>query len=238
MKKRPPGGWLPTLAAGLVCAVALAGCRNIPPAPPWDAGTSDANVIVYVDSDGDGLCDDTEYARGTDPTIPDTDGDGVSDRVEVDFGFQPTRTDSPDRELLYYVSEAAGASIDVPITYTTSGQGQSFTGAFQSLVVADPFGASIDDYYAGSIALGARPMENVFEVRPEDQRIDGVVGRTELVYSVSFESPPVEARGCMRAYPWRYNIKRNDGRLVFARRYLLVVVPDGASTWCAPTSCI
>lgn len=212
---------------------ALAGCRNPVQPIPQDGGP-DANVVVYTDSDGDGLCDQTELSRGTDPTIPDTDGDGVSDRVEIDFGFQPTRTDSPDRELLLYVSEAAGASIDVPIAHIVRADGESFTGAFQALPVIDAESASAMDFYSGSIAIAADPMQNVFQVVPEEERFDGVIGRTQLLYQVTFQSPAVEPRGCMRAYPWRYNIKRNDGTLVFARRYLLVVVPDGPAAWCAP----
>ncbi|WP_425465176.1 Stk1 family PASTA domain-containing Ser/Thr kinase [Nocardioides humi] len=47
-----------------------------PPAPP-------------TDTDGDGLPDDDEVTRGTDPTNPDTDGDGVSDGDEVAAGTDP-----------------------------------------------------------------------------------------------------------------------------------------------------
>lgn len=42
-----------------------------------------------VDSDGDGMSDEDELRRGTDPLFRDTDGDGVSDYVEVLVDFNP-----------------------------------------------------------------------------------------------------------------------------------------------------
>jgi hypothetical protein len=41
------------------------------------------NGIALVDSDGDGLDDETERRIGTDPLNPDTDGDGFRDGLEV-----------------------------------------------------------------------------------------------------------------------------------------------------------
>ncbi|KPK27164.1 MAG: hypothetical protein AMK69_10880, partial [Nitrospira bacterium SG8_3] len=48
--------------------------------------------LVYVDSDGDGLCDDEEADHGTDPTVKDTDGDGLNDFFEI-------KVSSPGHEL-------------------------------------------------------------------------------------------------------------------------------------------
>ncbi|MDQ6524014.1 Stk1 family PASTA domain-containing Ser/Thr kinase [Nocardioides sp. LHD-245] len=58
-----------------------------------------SNVVIFVstyepappptDTDGDGLPDDDETARGTDPANPDSDGDGVSDGQEVANGTDP-----------------------------------------------------------------------------------------------------------------------------------------------------
>jgi hypothetical protein len=46
-------------------------------------------IDVFVDTDGDGLGDADEAARGTDPRNPDTDGDGLRDGFEVRHGFDP-----------------------------------------------------------------------------------------------------------------------------------------------------
>ena len=44
-----------------------------------------------IDSDKDGLADETEKILGTDPNNPDTDGDGFKDGTEVLNGFDPLK---------------------------------------------------------------------------------------------------------------------------------------------------
>ena len=57
---------------------------------PIAAGTIIGLVTdVFVDTDGDGLGDADEVARGTDPRRPDTDGDGLRDGFEVRHGLDP-----------------------------------------------------------------------------------------------------------------------------------------------------
>lgn len=51
--------------------------------------TPTAVVSAVIDSDRDGLIDDEETSRGTDPLLVDTDGDGYSDKQEVDSGHNP-----------------------------------------------------------------------------------------------------------------------------------------------------
>ena len=52
-------------------------------------------VLFRIDGDGDGLADDDEAARGTNPAVADTDGDGVKDGDEVNVhGSNPLATDS------------------------------------------------------------------------------------------------------------------------------------------------
>ncbi|MFC5370528.1 LPXTG cell wall anchor domain-containing protein, partial [Arcanobacterium bovis] len=46
------------------------------------------------DTDGDGLNDGDEIAKGTDPLKPDTDGDGVSDGDEITHGTDPNKADT------------------------------------------------------------------------------------------------------------------------------------------------
>jgi hypothetical protein len=47
-----------------------------------------------LDSDGDGLSDDDELTRGTDPFSPDTDGDGLGDGDEVGRRTNPLSSDT------------------------------------------------------------------------------------------------------------------------------------------------
>jgi hypothetical protein len=58
----------------------------VPPVPP-DAA---------LDSDRDGVPDDEEARRGTDPNNPDTDGDGLPDGEELRYGADPLDPDSDD----------------------------------------------------------------------------------------------------------------------------------------------
>ncbi|WP_019789504.1 PBECR4 domain-containing protein [Streptococcus sobrinus] len=46
------------------------------------------------DSDGDGLTDGEEYARGTNPFSADSDGDGLTDGMEVSSGHDPLKPDN------------------------------------------------------------------------------------------------------------------------------------------------
>ena len=41
-------------------------------------------TVIAADSDGDGITDDNETTRGTDPRNPDTDGDGIPDASDPD----------------------------------------------------------------------------------------------------------------------------------------------------------
>jgi hypothetical protein len=49
---------------------------------------------LFVDTDGDGLDDETERALGTDPRNPDSDFDGILDGAEACFGFTDGRADA------------------------------------------------------------------------------------------------------------------------------------------------
>ncbi len=57
-------------------------------------------AVVAGDSDGDGLSNDQEAARGTDPDRADSDGDGLSDGDEVlIYATDPTNRDGDDDVL-------------------------------------------------------------------------------------------------------------------------------------------
>ncbi len=53
-----------------------------------------------VDSDGDGLTDDEEWALGTDPLMEDTDADGLTDWEEYDAGWDPLDDDMDDDTII------------------------------------------------------------------------------------------------------------------------------------------
>ncbi len=57
--------------------------------------------VLDSDDDGDGLTDDDETARGTDPLLSDTDGDGVSDGAEVRAGADPLNVRSTPAVVTY-----------------------------------------------------------------------------------------------------------------------------------------
>lgn len=78
-----------------------------PPPTSYDAGPPpprvDAGPPRALDSDADGLPDDDERARGTDPNNPDSDGDGVNDGVEVLAGTDPLDRNSTIPPTDFYV---------------------------------------------------------------------------------------------------------------------------------------
>ncbi|TFF88064.1 MAG: hypothetical protein EU549_03715 [Promethearchaeota archaeon] len=68
----------------------------------YGSGGKDAFVLKFgIDSDGDGLTDDTEiYTTETSPYDTDTDNDGTSDSDEVDGGTNPLDPSSyPGQQL-------------------------------------------------------------------------------------------------------------------------------------------
>ena len=48
-----------------------------------------ALAVEPLDRDSDGLADEVEIDRGTDPHNPDTDGDGIKDGTEVSLDLDP-----------------------------------------------------------------------------------------------------------------------------------------------------
>lgn len=74
-------------------------------------GFSSNPVAFIIDTDSDGLWDEQELLRGTDPLRPDTDGDQLLDGFEVHNGFDPLTpgeaTQDPDGDGLDNLTEQA-----------------------------------------------------------------------------------------------------------------------------------
>ena len=75
-------------AATLISGISESLVQFIPPGYGARTGP-DGRLILFRDSDGDGLSDEEEIALGTDPFNPDTDGDGYPDGLEVALGSNP-----------------------------------------------------------------------------------------------------------------------------------------------------
>ncbi|QRN97239.1 OmpA family protein [Archangium violaceum] len=115
-----------------------------------DDGERDPNVTAddtVIDSDGDGLSDDDERGRGTDPNNPDTDGGGVNDGEEVRRGTDP-KSVWDDQELRVVGSGCSATGSDnVPAL--------GFWAALAALVFARRRGARARQASGALASLGA-----------------------------------------------------------------------------------
>lgn len=216
----------------------LAGCPQTTTLPDaGDGGARDSSAIDPLgDEDDDGLCNMNEADRGTDLFGPDTDDDGYSDFVEVAFGYDPLIPAIPQEDEVFELLAEPGATVRVPAELVIRGSGEDYTGAFDSLPAGDPNGLTADDFWQSSVALFADPPDNVSVVEAEAGTFRGVVGTTELNFETTFTFEGGDRfEPCLRAYPFRYLVKRSDGRIMGAVRGLLVVVPPtNTGEWCTP----
>ncbi len=222
----------------LVLSVALlTGCPGTTE-PPSDASTDGLadGAPDRGDDDGDGLCNQTELDRGTDPLDPDTDADGYSDFVEVFNNYDPLVPAVPTDDVVFRLLEMPGSMVRASHTLVIRGSGQDYAGAFESRDARDADGLTAADFWDGSVALFANPPENVAVVEADAERFRGVVGTTELNFETTFTyDASVGFESCLRAYPFRYQVKRSDGTVLAFERYLLVVVPPiNTGEWCTP----
>jgi hypothetical protein len=239
----------------LALALVVGGCRSVTEidTPEVDAGdvpafdgSVDATIdaaISDVDSDGDGLCDDSERSAGTDPTTPDSDGDGIPDVNEYLFGFEPVDPAVPGIDQLAFLEEEPGASVELTAHIWVQGLGDAHTGVFEAVQSAALNELSATDFNASVLAVAADPEDHAFDIDPQSARFGSVHGDTRLTFVLRFGFTDQEAVGCVRGFPFRFGVKRPDEHaLVGERLYLLVVVPPGAradaENWCKPEHCI
>jgi hypothetical protein len=223
--------------------VVVAACRHTPPPTliQIDAGPQDGGPPPTLDSDGDGLCDVTEFQRRTSAYDADTDGDGFSDWVEAQNGSDALSLGSPVRSMMVEMSDTPMATLDVPLSFTVRGIGETFGGELTRLpLYYDDDMTEASTFYAGTTALGATPMENVHGGIMGSQFF-GVLGRTLLTFSVHFQQTQ-PARRCMRAFPFGFLVKTEAGSVRATLTRWLVIVPPGMSIgatgarWCGPST--
>lgn len=226
-----------------VAAVAVCGPGCNRSRTPWlfDAGPASDGGPSQLDTDLDGLCDEQELARGLRVDDPDTDADGFSDLTEVSLGLDPRSRTSPPADRVIFLRESAEGTARATFTVTVDGAGDTYSGSFTPVT---PFFSDdeieADVFFAGAGPVGATPMANVYEIDPSTQSFVGVRGRTLLTYEVRFRFEG-EARGCQRALPFQYTVKRDDGTIISYQRFTLVITPAGgaadAAEWCGATPC-
>jgi hypothetical protein len=204
--------------------------------------TAMPRVAAPSDTDHDGLCDTTEQQVGTDPRSPDSDNDGLPDLIELGNGFDPTDPGSPASDQVARLEARDGASLDFSVRATVDGDGQGVSGLFQSISSIYADRTMAEDFYTGSIAISADPVDGVRNIDTRSARFDSVLGRTRLVFSLHFEYPSDgKALTCAKSYPFRYSMKSDDGNTSAERLFLLIVLPEGqtgdAIKYCLPPAC-
>ncbi len=227
------------LAIAVACAaaptLAVAGCGN--------RGGPDAHVEMpdapaNLDTDGDGLCDFTELSRGTAVENADTDGDGFSDLVEIHLSSDPLMIDSPDRDDLVVLPTDRLATTSVSLTYSVRAEGGTYVGGFSARPPSLGDGTTAGEHFFRATAVTATPLSNVALI--DGERFVGVVGRTLFTYQLDFEYRGDALVECMRAYPFSYQVKLEDGNIVGLQNRVLLVAPrgmePGSGAWCQTTT--
>ncbi len=234
-RREPRTHWL-ALALGLTFVVSTVGCGDDDTVIMlMDSSVDGVDAPRAGDSDEDGVCDTTEVERGSDPTRVDTDGDGFSDLAELfTLGSNVTDNGDPNRERVFILRESESSAVQIPIERAFTGGGEDYVGVFEP-GAEDDAGISAATFFTGAVASFAEPMSNVAIIDGEAFR--GLNGRTLLSWEARFEYSDTP-RACIRAYPFRYSVKRSDGRIVFVSRLTLLVLPVGQTLatgqWCLP----
>ena len=241
MARRTQSHWIPIALA--ITLAAFTGCQRAHGTVTPDAALppTDSGPPPDLDTDGDGLCDATESFYRTDPGSRDTDADGFSDYAEVQNASDPLSLSSPDRRRVFYLSEEPTATTTVPVAFSVRGIGETFTGELLRVPLRMVDDGTLDTaYYAGSRAVDANPMDNV-RGGILDTSFRGVIGRTRLLYQVSFRQTR-PARGCLSSVPFQYVTKTGEGTYRGSLSGWLVIAPPGmqvgapGATWCGPVA--
>lgn len=198
-------------------------------------------VDLDADTDGDGVCDATEEAYGSDIETPDSDRDGLPDLTELVANFEPSDPASPNADQIGYIAGAPQAALDFVLRMTVEGSGLGYSGEFRDFETIDAFGLTAKDFYEGAVALGGDPPDNVRGIQEESEHFSAVLGRTRLSFMLRFQVRTTKLSNCTMAYPFQYRLKATDGKYVASRDYLLIVTHDESGErpkFCLPPTCL
>ena len=217
------------LSLGALMTLACCGPRVVRPDASADAASDQPppdTLVIRVDRDGDGLCDDTEREARTDPDRVDTDGDGFTDGWEYGWNFSPLSATSPPSERQLPWSEAPGAPLEAIFTSNYRGNGEGVFGAFWDSpagidgVRGEELGLCIE-------ALAAVPQSNAPDRVAE--RFVSVLGTTRLTFQLRGEWPARPALRCRRAYAIYPTVYAEGRGVISLRSFFLVVSASDAS---------
>lgn len=238
------------MRAGLSLLIvwALAGCSGDTSGPRdgsvigiRDSGVDGQVAPAREDSDGDGLCDDTEARQGTSLQNIDSDGDALPDLMEVLYGFIATDPRSPAEDEVAYLELRPDAEVRLAIRFTVDGTGGDFSGFFEDSASPYDDGSSAGLYLVGSQAISAEPPEAVRVIERTKQLFRSVLGPARLELEALFRADDViDDDLCTRAYPFRYALREDGTGVVDDHLYLLIVAMPGSGPgdYCQTLECI
>jgi hypothetical protein len=217
------------LAAIALAGLAQCGPRLVRP-DASDAAPPPTDTLVIVaerprpDTDGDGLCDDTEIeVLRSDPEDVDTDGDGFLDGFEYSQGTSPLSVTAPDPARVLTWSEAPSAHVESVFNVYFRGNGEGVFGAFyESPSGVD--GVRGEDLGFVIEALAALPPSNAQDRVGE--RFLSVLGQTRLSFRLSADWGEREPAGCRRAYVLYPSAYAEGSGLIYLRGLYLDVRPS------------
>jgi len=192
------------------------------------------------DSDGDGLCDETEELQGTSSERLDSDDDGIPDLMEVIYGFVATDPRSPADDEVVFLEARPGAEARLSLRFTVDGSGGDFSGFFEDTTSPYDDGSSAGLYLVSSEAISAEPPEAVRVIDGPKQLFRAVLGSARLELEAYFRADnDIDTLLCSRVYPFRYGLREDGVGLVDDYLYLLIVAApeSGVADFCQPLDC-
>lgn len=231
-------------ACGLgACADGELGVRADAGVEP-EAGVVDGGRPANRDTDGDGLCDDTEAALGTAPGQVDADADGIPDLFEVALDYGTFDAEQPPATSVVRLATTPGATAQLHVRVNLTGSGAGVEGAVTALPSLYDLPVEARAFFDGVVTTGATPQDHVRGVSADSARISAVQGLTQLTFRVSFRlrATSVDLPDCVLAFPVAFSLKSDEAQELARQDLLLLVGPDDAlfepARFCTPEQCL